>query len=1009
MALPGLFYCPAGLPFVDVLAAGIRAQVGDDPLALADVTVLLPTRRACRALREAFLRHSGGVPLLLPRLVPVGELDADELGLSGGDDLPGASDLPPPIPPLRRQVLLTALIARAADFAATPAQAAALAGALGRLLDEIHVERLDVAALAGLVPDRYAAHWQRTLKFLELITAVWPAILADQGALDSAAWRNQVLDLQAQAWCQHPPTGWVIAAGITGSVPAVADLLAVVANLPQGTVVLPGLDQTLDEAAWAVLDETHPQYALRHTLEQLQSVRANVRPWPHTVPILDEPARHWLWAEVMRPAAASDQWRSLADQPPPPARCDAALAGLRLIEADGPQQEAQAIALLLRGALEQPSRTAALVTPDRTLARRVVTTLERWGIEVDDSAGLSLPDTPVGAFLRLTAELLTEAAAPIPLLSALKQPFFALGHAADDTRRIVRRLERLLLRGPRPGAGLDGLRAALKALSSDALPDDSERAGLLAWIDRLIAVATPFYTVLHGPAVPFAEHMRAHLAFAEALAATDTQTGPDRLWQDQDGIAAARFAAELLDAVADFPAIEGRDYPAMLGSFMAQVPVRRPFGLHPRLFIWGPLEARLQQCDLMVLGGLNEGSWPPSSPADPWLSRPMRRDFGLPVPEARVGRSAHDFLCAACGHDVVLTRARRVDGVPTVPSRWLLRLNTVLTALGTGLDRVRAPAWTVWADWLDRPAKVIRNQRPAPAPPLEQRPRSLSVTEIEVWQTNPYAIYAKHVLKLSALDPIDADPGAAERGQIVHAALEKFVVAYPDRLPTDAGAILRQMGREAFGTHLAQPDVAAFWWPRFERVVEWFLQQEAKRRDSFVPVGTESEGRITLAGGFTLRGRADRIDRTRGGQAVAILDYKTGTAPSLKAVKAGQSPQLPLLGLIAQQGGFAGLGPAVVAELAYWQITGGATPGKIVSIFVPGGDPESVELVKSFGGDPDPIAAAADGLERLIAAYDDPTTPYPAWPHPDRPPRFDDYAHLARVKAWAGASEGDGG
>jgi ATP-dependent helicase/nuclease subunit B len=421
---------------------------------------------------------------------------------------------------------------------------------------------------------------------------------------------------------------------------------------------------------------------------------------------------------------------------------------------------------------------------------------------------------------------------------------------------------------------------------------------------------------------------------------------------------------------------------------MSGVVVRPRYGGHPRLAIWGPLEARLQHADLLILGGLNEGTWPPEPAVDPWLSRPMRRDFGLPPPERRIGLAAHDFAQALGAPEVVLTRSLRVEGTPMVPSRWLQRLDGLLDSVGLGdaLQRVALPL--AWQAMLDRPDAIRPASPPAPRPPVHARPRRLSATQVETWMRDPYAIYARHVLRLRRLDPLDADPGAADRGNFIHRALEEFVAAHPGALPADALDRLLDCGREAFGPALDRPSVWAFWWPRFERIARWFIERERERRGALAASFTERRGELQLpgpAGAFLLTATADRIDAFGDG-GLAIIDYKTGQLPKASDVQLGFSPQLPLEAAIAASGGFSGVPDGAVAELAYWRLSGGNPPGEITAIRA-----DAAALA----------AEAKAGLERLIAAFDDRGTAYESRPRADSAPRFSDYDHLARVREWS--------
>jgi len=1004
---PAVFTVPPGVSFVDALAEVVLAEAADDPLRLSAATILVPTRRAARALRDAFLRQSEGRPLLLPRMLPLGDLDADEAGLLPEDEGGGPDqlELPPAISDLRRRLLLAQLIrawgSRAGNSPAppSPAQATALAAALARFLDQIQTERVEPAALAGLAGD-FAEHWERTLAFLRILTEEWPRLLATTGAIDPAARRDRALAALARRWRAAPPVDPVIAAGSTGTIPATADLLGLVARLPTGRVVLPGLDTAVDVAAWPAIqaDPTHPQHGMARLLHDLGLAPHAVPTWPSRGADAARP-RARLAGAALLPAAASDlwpraEWRAGAGLDP--ASVAAALAGVRRLDCAGPQEEAETIALLLREALETPGRTAALVTPDRAVARRVAAELGRWGIAIDDSAGTPLGETPPGAFLRLLADLFREDVAPVPLLALLKHPLAAAGLAPARLREAARRLERLVLRGPRPAAGFTGLRAAIGAGAGAR-----DLARFVAGLDR---ATRPFARALARARTAPVDLVRAHVAAGEALARSDREDGARRLWRGEAGEAAARLVADLLDAARALAPIAGEAYPALFEELIQGIAVRPAWGRHPRLAIWGPLEARLQQADLLVVAGLNEGTWPALATPDPWLSRPMRRMVGLPAPERRIGLAAHDFAQAFAAPEVVLTRAERVDGAPTVPSRWLLRLDAVLRAAGRpeglpGDPRLRA--LQVRLDQRERdaagravPIPARPTPPPAPRPPFAARPRRLRVTEIETWLRDPYTIYARRILRLEPLDPLDADPGAAERGIAIHRALDAFLAAGVAPDAPEAMERLLALGEEAFGDALSRPAIRAFWWPRFTRIAAWVLRADAARRGDLAGSWAEAAGALRLdrpAGAFVLAGRADRVDRLRAG-GLAILDYKTGAVPTAAAVEDGLAPQLPLEAAMAMAGAFPDIPPEAVAALAYWRLTGAAPEaGEVVTIAA---DAPTVARLST---------AALDGLARLIDRFDDPDTAYLARPRPDHAPRWGNYDHLSRVAEWSGA------
>jgi len=996
MRTPTVLTISPSVSFSDALAIGVMERFGERPEALSQVTLLLPTRRACRTVREAFLRQSHGKPMLLPRMQPLGDLDEDELALTGWRDIGGLNAIKPAISPLRRQLLLTKLILGFEGDKTTSDQAAQLAAELGGLLDQVHTEGLNFFDLKSLVPENYADHWNITLDFLKILTDHWPAILEIEGVIDPADRRNQLLNAQRKVWEQNPPKGPIIAAGSTASIPAVSSLLACIARLPQGMVVLPGLDRYMADDDWDNLEANHPQFGLQQLLKRLRMAPDEVTDWEFNDLGGSHPLRAKLLSEAMLPAASTDKWRTL--QHPP----HGLLSGVERVDCPTSFEEAGAIALMLRKELETEGNTASLVTPDRNLARRVASELRRWGIEIDDSAGTPLQQSAPGAFLRLVAECVATDFAPIEFLALCKHPLSAGGMEAKIFRKLIRQLELVTLRGPRPGPGIDGLRHSLDRCEADWRKRTSrlnayrkkQLEDLRQFIDHIETALHPLIKVMKRKKTDILKIVESHIKAAEALASSDTESGVQRIWTGEAGEACADFIAELNEAAAGFGEVVPDTYPALFDMLMLGRAVRPRFGAHPRLSILGLFEARLQQADLIILGGLNEGTWPPDVTASPWMSRPMMRDFGLPVPECQIGQTAHDFTQNFCARRVIITRSNRVDGTPSVRARWLRRLENRLAGSELEKDFSGQQGWLSWQAALDYVAKIQAVAPPAPRPPVSARPRELYVTRVETWMRDPYALYAKQILRLKALDKIDADPGAADYGNIIHQALEIFMRKFPKALPDNAALELRAIGRDVFGGELDNPNIWAFWWPRFERICEWFVEQELSRRVLIQKSYSEIEGSLTFdapAGPFKISAKADRVDFFKDGT-IAIIDYKTGAPPSKKEVEAGFAPQLPLEAAIAMSGGFSEFGPRDVKGLEFWRLRGANPAGEI----------------KPAADDPAQTANdALEGLKGLVAAYDRPEAPYGAIPNPEVAPAYTDYGHLARVKEWSTAASGD--
>ncbi len=1027
---------PPGEPFLLALARAMLdgnlprpGSAKPDPLTLPDITLLLPTRRAARAAQDAFLTASGAKALLMPRIRPISEGEDDLTLLSnlaspaalGADAL----ELPDAIKPLERTLFLMQLILQwrdaMADSAAsdeaqannTPAQAAGLATELANLMDEIERENVAFDKIQTLVPDTYSAHWQKTVEFLKIVSN-FKAL----GFTSQVQNRNALILAEARRLERNPPAAPVIVAGVTGSIPATVALMRAVANLPNGAIVLPALDLTLDDASWQAIvpdHPEHPQFGLKKLLDDLGVTRADVTLLPGVTPTPLTIARNGFISEAMRPSATTEKWHDFTASTAPES-VKQALTGISLIEAPSAQDEAEAVALILREAVETPGRTAALVSPDRLLARRVAIRLEAWGIRVDDSAGRPFAKTVPGTFLNLVIDAAVSDFAPADVMALLKHPLCRIGLKAFDIRRYGRALEIAAFRAPYLGRGLEGITAALAKFDADRLEKkrqhraaerlwDEDLKGAADLVQRLASAYAPL-TALYADYNPqsLKACTLAHSLVAETLAALpdddpEFRAGLSPLWQGEAGETANTFFVGFSDAALPDVAIRASDYADLYASLLARENVRERTPVHPRVSIWGPFEARLQQPDVMILGSLNEGTWPESAETGAWLNRPMRQELGLPSPESETGRAAHDFISLLGSPRVYLTRAQKIKGVPTVPSRWLMRISALLDGLKLKDALQSDQPWLAWArarDDVDDKKRILV-PAPAPCPPLAMRPRKMSVTRVEDWIRNPYTVFARQILKLDALPPLGQAPDQSLRGALVHEVLARFAYAHPETLPADTRAELSAIAQKLLADLTGHPRVAAFWMPRLERFLTWFAATEPARRDGISRVVPEISGALIIAapgGPFTLTARADRIDDGLDG--LVITDYKTGAIPAEGAVQNGRAPQLPLEAAIALgETGFPNLAGRRVQSLRYIRAAGGEPPGEERRI--------KTDDVAALA------AIARDGLAALIALYDDERTPYRAIRRPGFRYDYDDYAHLARVAEWSAHVEEEGG
>lgn len=994
MSIAGLFdgagprvrNIPASAPFLDTLVdAIVKALPTDDPFALADCVIFLPNRRASRGLVDAFAKRLGGAALL-PAIRPLGDLE-DDPDVWGPEPL--ALAVPPAIEPLRRRFELAQLV-RARDVAqggvSDPVRALAWADELCRLLDAAAtVGAVDWSALPTLVGERdLAAHWRRSADFLKIISDYWPTRLEADGLADPAARRAVLLEKLADAWVAAPPQTPVIIAGSTGSVAATRVLMQACAHLPKGGVVLPGLDADLDEAAWSRIDAQHPQHALKVTLDALGVERTNVAPLIDT----ETPqarARRQLMREALVPADATADWRKRVADNGGPALITEGAKGLSLFEARNEEEEALAVALLMREALETPDRTAAFVTPDATLARRVEMKLRRWSIVPQMSIGEPLAETEHGVFLVLLADLLVDDGDPIALLALLRHPLTALGLADEERAAAITALERTLLRGARRWADLDGLIQRLET--------DREAARDKKLYDRALPLAravsealAPLRDVRSEDELDLATLADALAATARNVARDEAPGGATSLGAGPAGESVVQMLGDMTSFGASLGAIARRDAPRAVHLLMATRETPPPSGGHPRLAILGPLEARLQRRDLMILGGLVEGGWPAPPPEDAFLSRGMRRDLGLPEPEVRIGLAAHDFAQLANAPNVVMTRSAQRDGAPAVASRWIWRLETLARAGGDEAALKPTIDPRAWARMIDAPQKPIRIAPPRPRPPASARLKKLSFTEVERLIRDPYALYARRVLGLEALKPPGGEAGPAERGTAVHAALEHFVSG--ESVADLIRRLDHAMALAGFSYERRRTEQM-----RLIESAEAFVTWNAARESAGYKVYREIRGAFEIGDGHVLSGRADRIDIRPDGLA-EVIDFKTGAPPSNPQVNSGLSPQLTLEAALLAEGGFAkeGLAKALTHALVYWRF-GGRDPGPVpVKI-----DGDVNEVAKET------LAA----LKQLFARYGDLAQAFYSKPRVQFANTWEDYDHFARRAEWADVA-GDG-
>jgi ATP-dependent helicase/nuclease subunit B len=994
----------------------------------------VPTQRAVPALACALLEASGGTSLILPRIAPLGAFEPtrDELGLGESEALP-SEIAPAAVGELTRRMTLARLTrawgealrgairrvepdggkvfdeSERALVATSPAQAYALAGDLAALIDDLIIEGVDPQRLDGLATDAFDPYWRITLDFLKIAFAQWPAWLDERGLIDRVRRSALLIDNEIEGLTSSGARGPTIIAGSTGANRATARLIAAIARAPLGAVVLPDLDQNLDERAWAMIgarDEDaagvagHPQAMLDRMLATIGVARDEVKPLGAPGPALRARAR--FLSEALRPADSTDVW-SARRAAGGDALSDEAIAGgladVAIVVAEDENEEALALALAMREALASETTTAALITPDVAIARRVSAELARWGVAVEDSAGRALGQTEAGAFARLALAAAADFSA-LRLAALFAHPLTRLGRAPEALRRAAEALEIGVFRAVMPPTGLDDVPTLMaNARAFAAAPHAHEARRRITgegWRDaeallRDAAAAVAPLRAL-GAKAPLGRFIAAHRAALDAIARREGAADEAAWAEAHGGEALGELLDEWAEGAEDGFACSLADYAALFDAVLAgqRAPAART--AHPRLQILGLLEARLLSFDLTLIAGLDETIWPPAAETDAFLNRPMRAALGLSAPERRIGQTAHDFAAALGAPRAIVSRAKKRGGAPTVASRFLQRMGAVAGEAAMREAEGRGQVYLELARALDQPGRYRPEPRPEPKPSRALRPNRLSVTRIETLRRDPYAVFAESILRLKPLEPIGVAIGAREIGDVWHAALQDFCERYSTRpLPADARAELLAIARARFAAMLADPTFRAMRWPRVERGFDAFLAFDAERRALAERIAIEQAGQlaIPLADGstFTLSARADRIEVLREGGA-ALIDYKSGSPPGVSEVQVGFAPQLTLEAAMLAHGGFAGLSGLEAVSALYFKL-GGANGGEIRPLKFK--DATFAEVVERH----------FTGLKVLLDQFCDEDTPYLSRLFPKFAKRAGDYDHLARVKEWS--------
>lgn len=880
--MPQIFTVPAGYSIATLAAQHFMASV-----ARADwsrTVMLVPNRRSCQVMRQALLAELKVEAALLPCILPLAEVGNELITLIGSAALELLDSIPPAMDVAQHRYLLASYVEafeRGRMGGSTLEHTLALTDSLLELQERAarHGITLTQQNIRPLLHADFAEHWKQSLEFLAILTDHWPAIEEESGFTTTAAREVRLMEALATHWQQSPADYPVFAIGSSASQPATATLLTTIAELPQGAVILPGIDPSIALEDWHAVTAGHPLFHLKQFLDRWPLMPAQITALA--------PATPNLWLEALAPAEIIPHWRT---RPMP--RHEA----LHLIPCAHAEEEARVISLLLRERLEEQGAQIALITPDEGLMTRVAKQMQRYGIRIDRMSSGTLANTETGSLWANLTSCLSAPESPMLLRQLLHHPLLAFAPE--------------LLAGLEAGwHGINRTRCGQLPRHAAALASHLQYASLKNFVQQLADAAGK-----EQPASAWVQHVTTLLSLINT---------------SQNGEGAEAVEAELgrISYADRFGPLSAHSFRALITERLATP--RRDIGLrtHPRIHLLTPVEARLQHFDRVILANMQDSIWPGLSPANPWLNLAAEKALGLPTPEEKISLMAHDVLMLGSGRDVFLTYPKRAGGSPVSRSRFIERIVTLLAAHGINEKAITSEHYVRWAamrhvaDYAPEPAAM-------PKPAREQRPRRLKVTSIEKLFTDPYAIYAEYVLGLAALKDIDATPEPSDFGNLAHKAAERLAKHWDEKGQSATQAELEAIAQTSLRELSERPNIDIFWRRRLVDGLRFIDTEEAKRRAQLTSVTCEDtiEGAIALADGesLTLHGRIDRVEYAASG--TRIIDHKTGDIASEKDIRSGKAPQLLAYALLMR------LHEEAVETVEYWALPKRGEIGEVRSV-----------------------------------------------------------------------------
>jgi len=930
-------------PFNHTLAEFILGQ-GFSEQEIANSIVLLPTRRACRDFLKAFAQTNTKQAFFCPQVLSLGDSNEDEIYFATSDIV--KQDI---VSNLQLQFILTRLVQQKNN--SNLSEAFYLAQDLAHLISQTETALLSFDDLKNIKAANYAEHWGQILDFLKIVTHFLPEILKETGKITPALARAENILNATKFYSHKAQLGTkIIIAGSTGSLPPTRKLIKTLAEFENTYIILPGLDFNLSEADFNDVTPTHPQFGMKDLLDDLKAKPWQVKEITPSKNSLTPNSRLDLISKTMLPSSSIKTWEGVKL----PTDCTAGITSLTL---NNVEEEALAISLIIKKSCFE-KKTVALVTPDRNLAKRVSVKLKKFGILADDSSGTPFDKTPLGRLICAVADCVTKNFSALSLVTLLNSAYITFGLERKQYLETLTKFEKFVLRKIHLYNGLDDLKNKLVQLNLDA----TLQSELVSFIDKLLKALEPLkYSSQTLKAKQWWQNLLTslHNLGADAHLTTDNSL--------------AELNQEINEHADLLPDLTISDFSKILPLIMNFFSVRPPMHENASVIILGQIEARLLDVDTVILGSLNDGTFPKNTVISPWMSETMRVEFGLPPSTRKIGLAAHDFTQALGKCEVFLTRALKDGGTPTNASRFILRLEALLSSASLKLED--SQTWYNLVKHYTSVKELTPPKRAEANPPLDARQfKNFYVTKIERLLHSPYDFYAENILKLRPLDELEKLPELSDFGNFVHEGIAKYI-----NKGGGSSEQLLQMIESEFTKSQIPLDIQHFWITSLKRIAQFVADDYNSKKHLYTQHLLEQVGEAKLDG-FNIAAKADRIDKLQDGS-VTIIDYKTGAVPKNSDVSSGWNPQLTLEAIICEAGGFVGINHSKVSEIAYYKL-GGQSGGKITRI----------DLTKG-----DILENTRHRIAQLLHEFCDKPTPFIARHLSEYSLKYSNYEHLARI------------